>query len=61
MQKAIIVSNGKVGPLNKYLDDGWKFVSACAMPSSSSCDGGGEKIITASCDPTCLVIIEKNK
>ena len=64
MQKAIIVEKlGKetnIDPtyiLNNYLEEGWRVINCCAMPSSMSICG--TQPFVAESNPICLVIIEK--
>lgn len=58
MQKAIVVAyhesqNKALITLNQYLDDGWRVVATCPMPSSVSDSGKYNGSV-----PCCLVIIQ---
>lgn len=63
MQQAMIISDDmSLVLLNGKLEEGWKFKSACPMPSSCSTAMSGkalatEKHVTKNI-PTCLVIID---
>lgn len=54
MQKALIIDDTmSLNRLNNLLEDDWKVVQTCPMPSSK----GGETVTAER--PTCLVIIQK--
>ncbi len=68
MQKSIIVDTVSGNArLNQYLEDGWKIVHSCPMPSSCSVAVSVvgdtsyplEKSKAIDTAPTCLVILEK--
>ena len=66
MQKAIVLTKGEVeSELDRLLKDGWRFISACPMPSSvgsvetKSNPGDFAYTPIISYPPTCLVILEK--
>jgi len=68
MQKAIVLTKGdgesELDELDELLHDGWRFISACPMPSSignvESKSNPGDYVSTpiVSYPPTCLVILE---
>jgi hypothetical protein len=68
MQKAIVLTKGENEvELDRLLNDGWRFISACPMPSSVGSVGSvetksnpGDYTYTPiiSYPPTCLVILE---
>lgn len=53
-QKALIIKEGYLDELNKFLSHGWHVVETCPMPSS--CGN-----VASSFYPTCLVVIERNQ
>lgn len=56
MQKSLIIRDDNnelcVKELNGYLEEGWKVIETCPMPSS--CTG-----MVGHYEPTCLVVLEK--
>jgi hypothetical protein len=69
MQKAIVLTKGDLEAkleLDGLLHDGWRFISACPMPSSVGNievkSNPGDYVSTSinSYPPTCLVILEKD-
>jgi hypothetical protein len=65
MQRTIVLTKGEnESELNGLLHEGWRFISACPMPSSASNaevkSSPGEWAYTTvvSYPPTCLVILE---
>lgn len=65
MQKAIVLTGAGESELNGLLKDGWRFISACSMPSSvgnaeaKSNPGDWNYTPIVSYPPTCLVILER--
>lgn len=59
-QKAIVIFGEGIdsneNTLNEYLNNGWKVINMCAMPSACSSSETNKNLWY---EPQCLVIIEK--